>query len=108
MEGIPATTGIAGVRVGLAVRRGAGVGAVFGMCLAGVADEDGLLLDGMASLGAGGAGVDGMAVVEAATDGVALDHLDAHGGGRRREFKCSLERRRTGKNGTGQRRWKAK
>lgn len=52
-----------------------------GVVLAGVADEDRLLLDGVAALAAGGAGVDGVAVVEAAADGVALDDLEAHARG---------------------------
>lgn len=45
-----------------------------------VPDQDCSFLHFVPSLGSGGARVDGVAVVEAAADGVALDDLDAHAG----------------------------
>jgi hypothetical protein len=71
------------VRVG-SPPSGVGVGG------AGVADQDGFLVQLVASLGSGGTGVDGVFVVEAATDGVEFDELDAHGGV---EGGCGAERR---------------
>lgn len=60
------------------VLRGSGRAVASGVDVAGEADVDDLLLDGMAPLGATGAGVDRVAEVEAAADRVALDDLDAH------------------------------
>lgn len=44
-------------------------------------DQHGLLLDFMAVLAVGGAGVDGVLVVDAFADGVAFDDSVAHSGG---------------------------
>lgn len=45
---------------------------------AGIADQDGLLLHGMAALAVGGARIDRVLEVNAFADGVALDDLVAH------------------------------
>lgn len=52
--------------------------AALGVLVAGISDQDGLLLHGVSSLRAGGARIDGVFVVEAAADGVPLDDLYAH------------------------------
>lgn len=51
-----------------------------GVRVAGVSHEDGFLLHAVAALAARRARVDGVAVVEAAADGVAFDDLEAHAG----------------------------
>lgn len=50
----------------------------FGMCGTGVADEDGLFLDGVAALASGGTRIDCVAVVEATADRVPLHDLETH------------------------------
>lgn len=52
-----------------------------------IADQDGLLLDRVAALAVGGAGVDGVLEVDAFADGVALDELVAHFGTRNGAWK---------------------
>lgn len=48
------------------------------MCITGVADKDGLLLDAMTSLTSRSTRVDGVAVIEAAADRVSFDDLETH------------------------------
>ena len=51
------------------------------MHAAAVADEDGLLADGVAQTAVARAAIDGVLVVQAAADGVLLSEVIAHAGG---------------------------
>jgi hypothetical protein len=93
--GVTAGGAIARVRV---AARGGGLLAVGlgGVVLAGVPDEDGLLLDGVAPGAVGGAHIDAVLVVEAAAGGIALDDDVAHGdgGGRSHRRRMAGQRER--------------
>lgn len=62
-------TRVTRIRRGRAARR---------MSRAGISDENGLFLDGVAALAVGGTGVDGVLEVDAFADGVAFDDFVAH------------------------------
>ena len=75
-----AAAGVARVRI-VVLLRGPGAGAAGRMSSARVADQDLLCLDAVTATAVGRAGINGMTVVDATTNGVAFDYLDTHDGG---------------------------
>lgn len=67
----------------MAARRGLICGAPRCVHCAGIAHEDGSLLDDMAESAETAAGIDRVDIVDAATGSESFDDLDAHGGSRK-------------------------
>lgn len=81
---LPAKTGAVASarvpRVGVLGAAGSRLGAADRVCRAGKADHDLSLLNGVAALVGGRAGIHGVLVIYAPADGVYLDDLQTHGG----------------------------